>query len=813
MVAAKKRVSGNWRNANVGGSNINAVIKSRNVRWSTKRTEKRVFLRTLNLVPKSKKRGNLMTKSKYTGLLTGVALTCLASSALAQDQTSEGAAATSDSVQMDEIVITAEKRESSIQKTALSITALAGADLAKKGIGSVEGIVGQIAGVAVNNESGTTKVNIRGLGLSSFGPAVEGSVAVYAGGVYLAHANEIGGAFIDVQRLEVLRGPQGTLYGRNSTGGAVNIIPNAPTEEFHAGGSVSYGNYNSFELNGFVSGAVIPDVLKVRFGGQYQRHGGYSLNVPTGEHFDSLNQGGFRGTMEYTPTDRLKITLAGDYYHGEDTSVTVHYIGDGIQRRFADQLVPKAVNPTAAAAAAALITTVRPLGVTAYGGITNPVDSNSMAIDPQNLYQNNRPDSTRTYYGFSGILDYEISDDLSFKSITAYRNGQYSNYLDLDRTTGDAVNYDQFENWRQFSQELQLIGETGKLSYILGAYYLNDRVPYAGYVFETPPFGTFLPYGAAKTNAYAAFAQATYAFTPELKLTVGGRYGYERRFRSEFVDNYGALQGPILPDRVSFSKFTPKATLDYQPSNDVTLYATVAQGFKSGGFLISAAQGPIEPETVWDYEAGAKLRLFNNHVQLNVSGYHYDYKNIQTPIVNGFVIAVANAASATVDGGEVELTVQPVRDLKLTASGSLIDGKFGEFITQNPQYTSLGLLNLKGNRLPFNSKWSYYLDAVYTIHLPDGASIEPQVSYTWRGLKYFDAFNLRNNFQKAVGTIDARLRYSSPGQKWYLEGFGKNLTNEFVISQGYASGVYQGSPIGAQREAPRTYGVRLGFNY
>ena len=726
------------------------------------------------------------------------------SGAVAQDSSSDG---------LGDIVVTAEKRESSVQKTPISITAVGGADLQKKGIASVESIVGQIAGVAVSNESGTTKVNIRGLGLNSFGPAVEGSVAVYNGGVYLAHANEVGAAFLDVQRLEVLRGPQGTLYGRNSTGGAINIIPNAPTEDFHVGGALTYGNYDALELNGFVSGAIVPDVLKARFALNYQRHDGYSLNVPNGNHYDGLKQGGFRGTLEFTPTERLKITLSGDYYHGDDTSVVVHYLGDGIQRRFAEQLVSKALNPTAAAAAAALITTVRPYGVSAFGGTTNPVDANSIAINPEDFYLDGVPKSRRTYYGGSGTIDYELTDNLSVKSITAYRHGMYSNLYDLDRTTANAINYTQIEKWRQFSQEVQLIGKMESFNWIVGGYYLNDRDPYAAYVFETPPFGTFLPYGSAKTKAYAIFAQATYDITPELKLTVGGRYSSERRFRNEFFDNYGTLVGPILPSRVSFKKFTPKATLSYEPSNNVTVYATVSEGFKSGGFLITAAQDPIRPETLWDYEGGVKLRLFDNHAQLNLSGYHYDYKNIQTPVVNGMVIAVQNAATATVNGGEIELTVQPVHDLRLTASGSLSDGKFGEFVTSSPQYLSLGLLNLKGNRLPFNSKWAYYLDAVYTFEMADGSSIEPELSYTWRGLKYYDAFNLKNNYQPSVGTIDARLRYTSSSKKWYVEGFGKNLTDKFIITQGYASGVFLGSPIGAQREAPRTYGLRIGVNY
>lgn len=766
-----------------------------------------------------------MTKSEcfHRAILFAVLTTFQSSIALAQSGASAVAAnsasssqdkvsgPSSDSAGIQEIVVTAEKRQSSVQHTPIAITAVSGDALQEKGITNVEQVGGIVPALTVVNEAGTTKINIRGLGLNSYGPGVEGAVAVYANGIYLAHAPEIGAQFLDVQRLEVLRGPQGTLYGRNSTGGAVNIIPKSPTDYFEAGGVISYGNYNHVLADGYVSGPVIPDILNARFAAEFERYDGTLHNVPNNEDYGGVLQGGFRVSADYTPADWVKLTLVGDYFHGDDTSVVNTYGGYGRTNAYAEELVPKAVNQKVAAAAASQIGTEVGLAITQLGGMANAVGPDGKSLDPSLLYQDTKPITQRTYWGGSATLDIDLGNNLSLKSISGYRNGQFRSLTDGDRTTAFLFNYEQGEEWRSASEEIQLLGSTEDLNWIVGGYYLNDAEPLIYYLLPTCCYGDYHPYGATSTNALAAFGQATYSITPELKLTVGGRYSYEIRTRTEFPDI--SSNAEILPNYVSFHKFTPKVTLQYEPTQDLTLYATVSNGFKSGGFIVTAGQGPVQPETLWDYEAGAKARFLDNRLQVNLSYYHYDYSNLQVPVNLGLTFATENAASAAVDGGEVEITALPTKNLKLSANAAIIDSRFEKYTTTDPIFPELGPLNLAGNQLPFNSKYAFYLEALYTLPLQDGSTVEFDADYNWRSKQYFDAFNQKNVYQGAVGLLDARIRYTPADARWYIEAYGKNLTDKFYYTQTSTDGEFFGEQILGERGLPRMYGLRFGFEY
>jgi iron complex outermembrane receptor protein len=751
-----------------------------------------------------------MPAKLYAKLLTTVAASTFATSAMAQTEgQSERPESTSPAIVENgglvDIVVTAEKRESLIQKTPLSITALDSAALSTRGIVDINQVSGLVPSMTINNYAGTPRITIRGLGLTAFAPGFDGAVAVHVNGVYLAHAVEAGAQFLDMERIEVLRGPQGTLYGRNATGGSVNLITKRPTSTFEAGLDANVGNYSYHAVEGFVSGPV-NDAIRVRFAIRGEQRNGFSLNLFDNKHYDDLAQFGFRGSLEYDVADRVQLTLTGDYFYGKDHQYATHYLGNGRQGRFVGQ--PGLYNQELPAVLA--------------GGQTIPRTSDNEAINPRLLNTDRPPDSMRRYYGFSGTLDWELSDSVSLKSITAYRHIYYLAQTERDATNVYFANFNQSERSRQVSEELQLLGDTESLKWIIGAYYLNDKIlkgyqeidfgPAAGATNVTPPDRPeIFMGGSAATKAYAIFGQATYSLTPTLSITPGLRYSKEERSIDERLLRPNPVVSATNIDSASFHAVTPKLVLQYEPTNGLMAYASVSKGFKSGGYAVTGLQAAVQPEKLWAYEIGIKSKLFDNHVQANVSAFHYDYTNLQvSKIVNNRAV-LENAADATVDGVELELQLLPIENLVISASFAYNDAKFKNFVTVDPAFPELLGQDLSGRRLPDSSKYMFSIAPAYTIPIGDAGKIVVSGEYNWRSTRYFTPFNLKNAYQPAFGMLNARIRYSPSGGSWYAELWGKNLTNKLAVIGSFVSGPAFGFPRNGQLEDPRTYGIRLGF--
>ncbi|HKR17860.1 TonB-dependent receptor [Rhizorhapis sp.] len=747
-----------------------------------------------------------MPAKLYSRLLTTVAASTLATSTLAQEvaHTAQPQAVI-ESGGMEDIVVTAEKRESSVQKTPLSITALDSAALSSRGIVDINQVSGLVPSMAINNYAGTPRITIRGLGLTAFAPGFDGAVAVHVNGVYLAHVVEAGAQFLDMERVEVLRGPQGTLYGRNATGGSVNLITKRPTSTFEAGLEVNVGNYSYRAAEGFVSGPV-NDRIRARFAIRGERRDGFSLNLFDGKRYDDLAQFGFRGSLEFDVAERLQLALSGDYFYGNDHQYATHFLGNGRQGRFVGQ--PSLYNQELPAVLA--------------GGQTIPRNSINESINPRLLNTDRPPDSMRRYYGFSGTLDWELNDNVSLKSITSYRHIYYLAQTERDATNVYFANFNQSERARQFSEELQLLGDTESLKWIVGAYYLNDRIlngyqeidfgPAAGATNVTPPDRPeIFMGGSASTKAYAIFAQATYSLTHALSITPGIRYSEEKRSIDERLLRPNPVVAATNIDSASFHAVTPKLVLQYEPTSRLMAYASVSKGFKSGGYAVTGLQGEVQPEKLWAYEIGIKSKLFNNHFQTNISAFHYDYTNLQvSKIVNNRAV-LENAADATVDGIELELRLLPIQNLVISGSFAYNDAKFKNFATVDPAFPELLSQDLSGKRLPDSSKYTFSVAPAYTIPLGDEDKIVVSGEYNWRSTRYFTPFNLKNAYQPAFGMLNARIRYAGSGGSWYAELWGKNLTNKLAVIGSFVSGPAFGFPRNGQLEDPRTYGIRVGF--
>jgi len=708
-----------------------------------------------------------------------------------------------------EIVVTAQRRPEALWETPLAVSALSGDQLQDRNYNSIQDLSASIANVTVSDYGGSFGVSIRGIGRPNNGPSAEPATGAYLNGVFLSRPFEVGAAFLDLERVEVLRGPQGTLYGRNSTGGLINFITAKPSREVEGYGRLSFGNYDSIRTEAVVSGPIAGERLLGRLAIGTEDRDGYSLNLFDNRRYDNQHAQTVRGTLLFEPTDLLSFTLVGDYHRESDRNYATHFLGVGI---------PGAL----------------PTGV-AFGGQTVPLDEVGNAIDPRLLNIDSEARNRRQYGGLSLDIALELNSNLSLKTISAYRRAKYSFTADFDATTksfpsnNPEFNYVQGESVTQFSQEIQLLGEYDRFNFIGGLYYLNQKLDPAffdfGFTPEEFPFG-LLAGGRAGTDAYAAFGQGTYQLTDRLGLTVGLRYSYEERRVDEnwtsggvqlvgaFLEPCASLPGFVCAQKAdaNFDAFTPRFGVDFQITDNLFLYSSVSRGFRSGGFSVSDLKPAFEPETVWAYESGIRWKAFDNRVRISASAFHYDYSNLQIQqVIDGYVSTI-NAATSKVDGAEVELLLTPLEGLTISNAFAYLDARFTEFTITDPTFPELGAQDLSGNTLPFSPEFSNNLTLSYDVPVGD-FFVRLLGEWTWRDETFFSEFNLLNASQPSVSIYNASVKITGKNDRWFVDVWGKNLADKTVISQNFISSTTLGRPRNGQLAPPRTYGVTVGYSF
>lgn len=707
------------------------------------------------------------------------------------------AAHAQDNTGIAEIVVTAQKTEERLSKVPVTISALTGDQLLERNYFRLEDFKGAVPGLQVNDYVGETRINIRGLGMNSLSFGVDSQIALNMNGVFIANAFGADQAFLDIERIEVLRGPQGTLYGRNATGGAINIISKRPTETFEGFAQLTYGNYNRVNSQFVASGPLMGDKILGRIAVTTEDHSGYSLNLIDGKKYDDARRRAVRGTLLFNLSDSVTLDVVGDYSRGHDGSAATHLFGTS----------PGFPTFT---------------GVV-LGGHTVPLTADGQAIDPRLLSINSIPDYHQYSGGVSGDLTWTINDNFSLKSLTAYRKNRVSFPIDFDQTETPfpsgvpGKDFQGYNGSEQISQELQVNGKLDWLKFVAGLYYFHDNIDPAffklGINVATPatPFNVHLQLGGTtKTNAYAAYGQATASLTDQLSFTAGVRYSHEKRSSTslQIIPEFGLTQTDA--QSATFHDVSPKFTVDYQWTDDFMTYVTVSKGFKSGGFDISASPplARFAPETIWDYEGGAKLKMGWGTV--DVSGFHYDYKNLQlAQIVNGLP-NTTNAGSSDVNGVELAFTVKPTAQLTLTTALAYLDAKFNN-VTENDTLTGLPT-SLRGNRLPGSSKYSSNVSLQYDIPIGEN-ELTLQGEWNWHDRLYFTEFNSKQVSQGAVSTLNALARYTFADRQWYVEVYGKNLTDRLIASQKWITGAGFGAMVIGNLEAPRTFGATVHYTF
>ena len=754
-------------------------------------------------------------------LTTSAMAAALSSAALAQTSRSatsnlpapaQAGAAPGESGRVSEIVVTAQRRSESLQKVPIAVTAVTGADLARSGVNNLQSATNLVPGLQLGQSLGSAQVALRGIGLENLSPGAEGSIAFHVDGVFLSRSIAALSSFYDVDQLEVLRGPQGTLYGRNATGGAINVITREPSEQTSGYVDLTGGNYGRYATDGAVSGALIPGVLLGRLAFQTDDHDGYGRNIVTGHDVDDLNEQSVRGKLIYKPVNHLSLELSADYHREADHSGGYHFLGGA---GFSAPDVP-----------------VEPTGLALGGEVANNERDIANGQNPQNHVE---------FYGVSGKLIYDLGNNTELRSLTAYRRTTYSTQTDLDSTNLELAPTYQSEHDNQISEELQLAGKTDRLTWLTGFFYFHENdegdlaIPFNNELvgFPAPGYQTqgYFSGGAIVTDAEALFGQATYRIFDRLRLTVGGRYSVEHKTDHDKAafdyltpyDPAALLDLTTLNRDKTFYAFTPRVALDYQITPSVLAYASWSKGFKSGTYNLGALQPAVDPEKVTAYETGVKSTLLDRRLRVNLAGFYYDYSNLQVSKVVGQNIVLENAASATIYGLEAEVQAQLTPQLEIDANGSWLHARFdnyvsvdaarayGDGVTIDPQ-TNAPAFNLAGNTLPQAPDFTFFVGAQYRWPTEAGEfSLRGELS--WRDRSYFTPFDLNYVSQAAYNKVNAFVNWVEPDRRWSVSVFVKNLTNKTTVSDSYVGSALVGFPVNGYLDDPRTYGVTVGYKF
>jgi iron complex outermembrane recepter protein len=730
------------------------------------------------------------------GTASGMILCVLSAMAVAQQPRATDAAADSAN-SLEEVIVTATKTGSTdLQKTPLAVSAFSAAQLDQLGVANVRDLAAYTPNLNVSQALVNAEIFIRGVGSNNVNAGSDPDVTVQVDGVYIARPDAQFGDYLDVDRVEVLRGPQGTLYGRNAAGGTINVISRQPTDEFHGEEQVTFGNYGLVQEQAYVSGPLVPGSLQGSIDVNYIHHDPYIDNIVADSHgiYDE-NHGSLRGQLRFEPTDNVVATTRFDWLEVHD------YFPYG------DQLLAPYLKAPGA-----------PLANSVIGNYSEA------AI--------NYPNAERSETGgVSEEINVQLSPDVVLKSISAYRKDNLSLTIDADGTELPLNNGLETQNEDQFSQEFNLNGTVGTLNAVGGVYYFHEDD--SQHVQSQAPTAVKSTFPDVVTDSGAIFVQATEHILPDLALTAGVRYTDEqKKFDADFLayltPSEHSLPGFPFVSSVTnhYHAATPKFGIDWQIDPDALIYVSATRGYKSGGVNYAAttvAQESFAPEELWSYELGAKTEWFDHRLRANLTGFYYDYSNLQVQSVLGpGTTTISNAASATVKGVEAEFTAKPVPALALTANLSALDATYNSFpvaavpgallpfVENSPNYNAkTGTYDASGNYLDNAPRFSASVIAQYTERVSSLGSIYEQAEYSWRDRTYYDPSNANIMSQGAYGLVNLSLGYASLDSHWTGRLFVNNVTDKQYLTLTLASSVVPAGVVGV----PRTFGITMGYKW
>ncbi|MPT47535.1 MAG: TonB-dependent receptor [Sphingobium sp.] len=796
----------------------------------------------------------------FTALSISAASLLLAStSAYAQSDAAPG-----------EIIVTAQKREQSLQDVSAAVTAVGADRLATSQVATLQDLQTIVPSVNFGSDFNQAKIFIRGVGANTSTTGSSTGVAFHVDGAYVARAEAQLTSLFDLERVEILRGPQGTLYGRNAVGGSVNLITAKPTSDLSGYARLTYGNYNAIIAETAISGPIT-DGIRARLAVRSENRDGFGSNPVTGRDVDDLKRRMLRAQVEFDIAPTVSLLLSGEYFRQDDSSGAIHYLAPSFPG------VPRLAS----------------LGIGGY------------ASHPRDLASESQVGTDTKTYAFTGTFKADLTDTLSLTNIANYRDFKSSLFQDLDlsavinslNTNGQpTTNQERRINSKQFSNELQLnySGDFG--SVVLGAYYFHERqrpidnvglaprngmtsniailqaagidlaevYQLCGYEPGTLTDGTMI---APKrvctrsnlgTRAISLFGQANInlgTLSPALEglsLKLGGRYSDEKATSENpsIVITRNGL-GPVLHYTAAqthrerkFRDFTPELGLEWKVNPDILLYYTYSEGFKAGsGENASGSTTIVDPETITNHELGIKTTLFDG-LTINLSGYHYKLDGLQLNKTiaggpTGYQTIFQNAASTKATGLELEVFARPARNVRLSGGLSYTDAHFVDYLTldplnpaniqsagslpydpvTNPDPTAYGApsggnLQLAGNDVRNSPRWSWNIHGEFDVPGAEealGGRLTASVDVSHKSRTYFSEFERAIESSASFTMVDGALGFTTSDRKLKVEAFIKNAFDIFRPSSTFA--LATGRLLGVTYLPPRTYGLTVGYNF
>ncbi len=791
-----------------------------------------------------------MSKNFKTALACSAAVTLLAAhSAWAQTTTKTDQAP--ENTGLADIVVTATRSgETNLQVTPIAVTSLSGAELETRNIGNLQDVASFVPSLSIGNRtlgSGFGAVSLRGMGVDAQDSSQ--AVGTYIDDVFYAsgYGNILG--LMDVERVEVLRGPQGTLFGRNTIAGAIQYVTKAPDAEFGGYAKGALGDYGRRDIAGAVN-VPLGSTFAVRVAGQYNKMGGYVRDT-----LNNINRGASETTAgriraRWTPTEQLQVDLKAEYAETETNGRAVlltafnnnsQFIG--LANAFRDFFAPTAPR----------------FGFTT-ANVSPSRKPGDFSISGYNSPEFSKSDTTI----FQGTIAYDLTDALKVKSITSYSKTNSKISVDFDATPQPLLAVDSDDENKAFTQEIQLIGSAadGRLNYTMGGFYFNNDVRHI------QPIGIgFFPIDRSigtsvyKIISYAGYGQASFDVTDQLSFAAGIRYtsdSIRAGVEGAFLSPPGGAPIPqtFRSEKAIYKDWSPYFGVNFKATEDVFLFAKASKGFRAGGFTVSRdfvtdpeagnrLAVPFRPETAWTYEAGARLETLAGRLRFNPTIFQTNWKNIQF-LEPGTVpnIFTSNAGDARIRGLELESQFAATDNLVLSGSLSYLDAQYTRldsnirvlfpdgFVTNPNFFSGPGqppiLPNVTGPRrgapvirdyinldtpLARAPKFKYTIGARYTAPLGNGAKLIANADFAWTGKQKSLSESIAP-LRPSYGLLNGRLQYDAPNSAWGVGIFGNNLTNKYytMAETAYDTGLTVGHRI-EDPGRPRNFGVELSVKF
>ena len=776
------------------------------------------------------------------------------------------AAAETETVDGD-ILVTAQKRRQSLQDVSAAVSALGADRLQAAQINNLQDLQNIVPAVNFGNDFNQAKIFIRGVGANTSTTGSATGVALHVDGAYVARAEAQLTSLFDLERVEVLRGPQGALYGRNAVGGSINLITAKPTDDLGGYARLTYGNYNAINAEVAIGGPITTGI-DFRVAAKTENRDGFGKNPLNGSDIDNLSRRMVRGQLLFDLAPKTTLLLSGEYFRQSDASGAIHYL--------------RASFPGVARLA--------PLGVGGY------------ATAPRDLATESNPGTNTETYAFTGTFQTELTDTLGITDIANFRNFQSALFQDLDlsavidslATNGMATTVQERRiDSKQFSNEFQVNYNSKLMNAVVGLYYFNERqrprdtvglanrngqasniavlqaagvdlataYDQCGYAPSTVTGGTTViapkrvcTHSNLGDETFAVFGQSEIKLgavadaLEGVSLKVGGRWSSEHVTSENpaIVIARNGL-GPVIQYTAlathrerTFRDFTPTGGIEWQPNRNILLYYTYSEGFKAGSPENAAGSTTIvDPEKIKNHEIGIKTTLAR-WLTVNLAGYSYVLNGLQLNKTiaggpTGYQTIFQNAAKTRAKGFEFEANARPAPGVTLSGAVSYTDSHFVDYLTldpldprnvaggtaynavTNPDPTAFGApgggnIQLAGNPTRNSPRWAANAHAAYAITTPTlNGSLTPSVDVSYKGKTYFSEFRRDIESSNAFTMVDASLTYARDGGRITAELFVKNLTDILRPTSTFA--LATGRLVGATYLPPRTFGATIGYKF